>query len=174
MIPTLTTTRLVLRPFTAGDAEPLHRLLGGKDVLRYFPNPDPPPPDRVQKLIVQQLAHWGEHGYGWWAVEQRAKQGLMGWAGLQFLPETQETEVAYLLGNAFWGLGFATEAARASLDYGFGEHKLECVVGIVHPENKASIHVIEKLGMSCSGEHVYFGMQVLRYSISGVVVHRKA
>lgn len=164
-IPTLTTSRLILRPFAEEDIDPLHRILGDRDVLRYFPNTDPPTRDRVQKLISGQLKHWEERGYGWWAIELPSQDDLIGWSGLQFLPETEEVEVAYLLGRAFWGKGLATEAARAGLQYGFEDIGLESIVAIVHPENVASQRVIEKLGMSFVDQSHYFGMDCYRYSI---------
>ena len=71
-IPTLTTPRLTLRPFTEADAEPLHRILNEDGILRYFPRPEPPDLARVQRLIAGQLQHWEEHGLGWWAVELRS------------------------------------------------------------------------------------------------------
>jgi RimJ/RimL family protein N-acetyltransferase len=164
-IPTITTPRLILRAFTAEDTDPLHRILGDGDVLRYFPNPNPPSRDKVQKMICDQLKHWAERGYGWWAVEPRTKQGLLGWSGLQFLPETEEVEVGYLLGKAFWGKGLATEAARTCLQYGFENLEVETIVAIVHPENVASQRVIEKLGMAFVEQARYFGMDCYRYSI---------
>jgi RimJ/RimL family protein N-acetyltransferase len=164
-IPTITTSRLILRAFTKEDVEPLHRILGEEDVLRYFPNPNPPSQDQVGKLISSQLKHWAEHGYGWWAVEPRWENSLIGWSGLQFLPETKEVEVAYLLDKAFWGKGLASEAAQASLQFGFENFELESIVAIVHPENIASQRVIEKLGMSFVDQARYFGMDCYRYSI---------
>ena len=165
-IPTLTTLRLTLRPFTEADIDPLHRLLNGGDVLRYFPNPEPPSRERVQKIITHHLNHWAERGLGWWAVELNAKPGLIGCAGLEFLPETNETEVAYLLGEAWWGQGFATEAARAALQFGFETHKLETIIALVHPENKGSLHVAEKLGMSWVERKSYWGLEMCRYAMT--------
>ena len=141
-------------------------------MLRYFPNTTPPPLDRVQRLVSGQLKHWDEHGYGWWAVSPRAcgdagpvDEPLIGWAGLTYLPETGETEVAYLLGKPFWGRGLATEAARASLRYGFEDLGIGTIVGIVHPDNLASRRVLEKAGLSYLDRAHYFGMDVLRYAI---------
>jgi RimJ/RimL family protein N-acetyltransferase len=164
-IPTVTTVRLILRPFTTEDVEPLHHILGEEGVLRYFPNTNPPSRDRVQKMIAAQLKHWQEHGFGWWAVELRSRHGLIGWSGLQFLPETDEVEVAYLLGKAFWGQGLATEAARASLQFAFQDVGMGTIVGIVHPDNVASQRVLEKLGLSFVDKAPYFGMDCYRYSI---------
>jgi ribosomal-protein-alanine N-acetyltransferase len=164
-IPTITTPRLTLRAFTEADVEPLFQLLAEPDVLRYFPNPGPPARDRVEKLVARQSAHWAEHGYGWWAVDLRADGAFAGWNGLQYLPETGETEIGYLLGKPFWGKGLATEGARAGLRFGFEELGLEKIVAIVHPDNVASRRVIEKLGMSGRERAHYFGMDVYHYAL---------
>ncbi len=164
-IPTLRTQRLLLRPFVEADSERLHGILGEEGILRYFPNPESPPLERVERLVAHQLKHWEEHGLGWWAVEPLGNPELIGWAGLQFLPETGETEVAYLLSRAYWRQGLATEAARASLRFGFEELKLETIIALVHPENRASRGVIEKLAMSFVDQAHYFGMDLYRYSL---------
>jgi ribosomal-protein-alanine N-acetyltransferase len=161
-IPTVTTDRLVLRAFTDEDMEPLHALLGVGDVMRYFPNTSPPSAEAVQRLVSGQLKHWETYGYGWWAVELPGQARLIGWNGLGFLPETGEVEVAYLLGKAFWGKGYATEGARASVRFGFQTIGLESIIAIVHPENSASQRVVEKLGMSFLDRNRYFGMDCYR------------
>ncbi len=164
-IPTLTTARLTLRAFTEADIDPLQRILSEEGILHYFPRTDPPAHDRVERLIAHQLRQWEEHGYGWWAVELRSQNGLIGWNGLQFLPETGETEVGYLLGKPSWGQGLATEGARASLQYGFKHLGLKTIIGITHPENNASQRVLEKLGLSLTGPARYFDMDCFRFAI---------
>jgi len=164
-IPTIETPRLLLRPFCEEDTDALHGIYAEEEVLKYFPRTDPRPRDEVLEQIRGQLAHWEEHGYGWWAVEPRARRELIGWSGLQYLPGTQEVEVAYCLAKPFWGQGLATEAARAGLDFGFEELELESIVAIVHPQNAASIRVIEKLGMTFVDRNRYFDMDCLRYAI---------
>ena len=70
-VPVATTPRLILRAFSQEDIDPLHRILSQEGVLRYFPKTDPPPRDRVEKMVLGQLKHWEEHGYGLWAVALR-------------------------------------------------------------------------------------------------------
>ena len=74
-IPTVTTDRLVLRAFTDEDVEPLYALLGVGNVMRYFPNASPPPPEAVQRLVSGQLEHWEKHGYGCVAVVGATPRG---------------------------------------------------------------------------------------------------
>jgi RimJ/RimL family protein N-acetyltransferase len=174
----LTTARLLLRPFTSADVDPLYRIMEQRDVLRYFPSPIPPPYERVERLVQEQLEHWQEHGYGWWALEERRPGNasrragsvrragtFIGWAGLQYLPETDETEVGYLLGTAYWGRGLATEAARESVRFGFEDLDLPEIVGIVHPDHVASQRVLEKAGLSRVERAVYFNMDCYRYAV---------
>ncbi|MCJ7551965.1 MAG: GNAT family N-acetyltransferase [Anaerolineae bacterium] len=161
----LVTPRLILRPFDPSDAKPLHSILNQEKILQYFPGPSSPSLDRVEALIQRQLAHWETHGFGWWAVQPRDHPELVGWNGLQYLPETDEVEIGYLLSRPFWGRGLATEGARAGMHFGFETLGLQTIIGIVHPENTASAHVLEKLGMRCTGEAVYFEMDVLRYEV---------
>jgi ribosomal-protein-alanine N-acetyltransferase len=92
-----------------------------------------------------------------------ASTATAGWCGLQFLPETAEVEVAYLLGPSHWGRGLATEAAKASLEYGFEQVALDQIVALVHPDNRASQRVIEKLEMPFVNVAEYFGITVRRY-----------
>jgi ribosomal-protein-alanine N-acetyltransferase len=174
-IPTRKTERLTLRSFTRTDANPLHRIMGQPDMMRYFPNSTPPELDRVKRLVNFQLDHWEQYGYGWWAierleeieeVEEKDNGRFIGWAGLQFLPDTDEVEVAYMLDRDYWGRGLATEAANEALRYGFEQLRVDEIVGIVHSENAASIRVIEKLGMAFDVRKPYFGMDCFRYVLT--------
>jgi ribosomal-protein-alanine N-acetyltransferase len=106
------------------------------------------------------LAHWTERGYGWWAVELKKSGELIGWCGLNHLPDTDEIEVLYLIGEDHWGKGLATEAAFSTVEYAFEVAGLETLVGIVHPENIASRRVLEKIGMTYKGRAKYFGIEV--------------
>ena len=124
-IPTIKTERLNLRPFRLQDAEPLRQILSVPGVLEYFPSSDPPDLERVQKLVQKQIDHWREHDFGWWAVETIEEGELIGWSGLQYLPETDEIEIGYLLSKPYWGEGIATESAIAGLDFGFNSLEIE-------------------------------------------------
>ena len=168
-IPTIHTQRLTLRPFTLADIQPLHRILSEPDILGYFPPTDPPDVERVRKIIQHQIDHWEEHNLGWWAVVPKEGAELIGWNGLQFLTETGETEVAYLLSKPYWGQGYATEAARAAIKYGFETLNLGQIIGLTHPENKASQNVLKKCGMGYTGRKEYFGMQLLHFSLLNTI-----
>ena len=93
MIPTLTTDRLVLRPFSPDHATALHHIMQNPAVLQYFPSTNTPSLEQVGKLVASQIEHWEQHNLGWWALELRSDSTFIGWCGLQYLPETDEIEM---------------------------------------------------------------------------------
>ena len=95
----------------------------------------------------------------------RESQALIGWCGLQFLPEFVKTKVAHLLGKPYWGAGLGTEAARAAVQFGFEALELESILAIVHVDNAASRRVIEKLGMALIEQTHLWGMECYRYQV---------
>ena len=162
-IPMIQTERLNLRAFTPADGDAWYAILSGEDVLRYFPGSPKPTREQAGRMIERMLAHWGEHGYGLWAMEMRENGQLIGRVGLQLITETDEVEVDFILDRAFWGRGLATEAGRASLAYGYDVLNVDTIVGIVHPENLASQRVLQKIGLTFVEATTYFGMAVQRY-----------
>ena len=97
-------------------------------------------------------------GLGVWASVERESGRLAGTLILKPLVEGPEIEVGYHLARWAWGRGFATEGARALLRYGFETVGLDRIVAVVHPDNGASLRVIERLGMNPRGTiHVYEG-----------------
>lgn len=154
-----------MRAFSSADALPLHRILNDAEVTRYMPFDAPLTLNKVQKFVDHHVRLWQKYGYGWWTLETLMENEFIGWCGLEYLPETNETEVGYLLHKESWGRGMATLAAKKSLEYGFTVAKLNRIVGLVHPENAGSIRVLEKIGMHRLDEIDLWGMHFLRYQI---------
>lgn len=165
-IPSIETPRLLLRPWTLEDAEAWFAILQEPDILRFFPNPGPPPRFKADAYIKHHLDHWRRYGYGHWAVVTPKDGRLIGWNGLEYLSELDEVEVAYLLSKRVWGRGYATEAAGAAVRFGFETAALPAVIGLVHPENAASIRVLEKCGLKYADRITLWGMGMSRYRIT--------
>jgi len=161
--PSIQTPHLTLCRLQPADAVVLHRIYHSEGVLRYFPYPTPPPLEKVQRLIAAHQAHWEKYGYGNWGILPVGEKEIVGWAGLQFLPELNETEVGYLLDRPFWGKGYATEAALASLNFGFERFDLDHIIALVHPDNLASRRVIEKCGMIYVETLSLWGIELMRH-----------
>ena len=90
----------------------------------------------------------------------------MGEAGLQYLEAGPDVELGYTLARAAWGRGYATEAARAVLHWGFAGLRLHRIVAVADPANTASLHVLEKLGMARRGLRECYGAVMAEHALS--------
>jgi RimJ/RimL family protein N-acetyltransferase len=143
----LETPRLLMRKFTAQDADALEVFLGDPGVMEYYPAAL----DRkgVQDWIERNLGRYARDGHGLWAMVVKDSHELIGDCGctLQEVEGRYEVEVGYHVRRDLWGRGYATEAARACIEYGFRELGAQRVISMIRPENVRSIRVAEKNGM---------------------------
>jgi ribosomal-protein-alanine N-acetyltransferase len=150
--PTLHTARLRLRPFTSADADVLFALHSNADVLRYWDSPPWSEPARAERFIAacQQMA---EDGSGARLAMDRVSDGVfIGWCSLsRWNPDYRSAAMGYCLDDAAWGHGYATEAARAVLQWAFDALDLNRVQAETDTRNGASAHVLEKLGFLREG-----------------------
>jgi ribosomal-protein-alanine N-acetyltransferase len=165
--PPLVTERLMLRRFTAVDLESLLAVFGDAEVMRYV-GAERRPLDRdgVAGLLAAAEAHWSAHGFGLLAIVDRESGRLVGEAGLQVLEDGPDVEVGYTLARAVWGRGYATEAARAVLRWGFAGLRRHRLVAVADPANQASLHVLDKLGMARLGMRDCYGAHMVEYAQS--------
>lgn len=162
--PNIETVRLRLRMFRPDDLDNLAALLADPDVMRYVEDGHPKDRTVAEKALNSIIAHWGRHGFGRWAVEEKASGSFIGFGGLRSLFGT--AEVVYHLAPKHWGKGFATEMAHSALAFGFNERGFERIVAIAKPGNAASIHVMEKLGMKFQQRTNYYGIDVVEYAVT--------
>jgi RimJ/RimL family protein N-acetyltransferase len=164
-IPVLQTERLTLRAFADADVEPLYRLMQDPDVMRYVGDRRVPTLPETWRAVAGWLGHWTLRGYGLWAVEERESGEVIGRAGIINPEGWPGAEVGYLLGRAWWGRGYATEAASTAMDWGFTTIGFNRLLSLIDPDNAASIRVAERLGETLAGEADVFGYRVLVYGI---------
>ena len=165
-IPTLETERLTLRPFREADATALHELSQDPDVMRYVGDRRMPTLQEVWRAIAGWLGHWALRGYGQWAIEERTSGRFIGRAGIINPVDWPGAEVGYLLGRAWWGHGYATEAAQAAMNWGFEQVGFADLLSLIDPANHASIAVATRLGESLRGEIELWDHRVLVYGIN--------
>ncbi len=164
IFPIIETARLRLRMFCAQDLDSLAAMLADPAVMRYVEDGQPKDRDVAEKALNSIITHWEKHGFGRWAVEEKQTEKFIGFGGLRSLFGTPE--VVYHMAPAYWGKGYGTELGRAALDFGFNQHSFERVVAIAKPDNAASIHVMEKLGMRFQQRTNYYGIEVVEYAIT--------
>jgi len=122
--------------------------------------------DENRAKLERQIAHFEEHGFGMCTVELLDSGEAIGAAGLQHLEGGPEVEVGYRFLKTNWGNGYATESARASLDYGFDELGLDRIVAVALESNVASRRVLEKCGLSEIGLVQAYGLEHVKYEIA--------
>lgn len=147
---TLTTERLILRPWRDADLAPFAALNADRRVMEYFPAPlNRAVSDALARRIGGLLDHFG---FGLWAVEVPGEVAFAGFVGLNPVPEdlpfTPAMEVGWRLAAEHWGRGYATEGARVALDFAFDRLELAEVVSFTVPGNRRSIAVMERLGLA--------------------------
>lgn len=147
--PRLVTDRLILRGWEDGDREPFAALNADPAVMENFPATLSR--DESDAMIDKANRLWAEIGLCWFAV-QRKDGPFIGFTGLhrqvfraRFTPAV---EIGWRLARAAWGQGFASEAARAAIDWGFEERGLDEIVSFTVPANRRSVAVMERLGMT--------------------------
>jgi RimJ/RimL family protein N-acetyltransferase len=165
-IPTIETERLRLRAFREDDTEPLFALLSDPDVVRYIGDRKIPTRQECWRGIAGWLGHWALRGYGLWAVDERASGELIGRIGLINPVDWPGPEIAYTLGKAWWGRGYATEGARAAMDWAFTHRDFDELISLIDPANSGSIAVAARLGERLKSETDLWGNRVLIYAIS--------
>jgi [ribosomal protein S5]-alanine N-acetyltransferase len=145
----LETERLRLREFTLADADALERVLGDSTAMEFYPAAF----DRagVEAWIVRNQRRYREEGSGLWAVVLKASGEVIGDCGCvrQEVEGRTELEIGYHVRRDLWGNGYATEAARACLDYAFTRLGAAKTISMIRPENLRSRRVAEKTGLTC-------------------------
>lgn len=158
----LETERLLLRTWMDDDAEPAARIYGDVEVMQFIP---------VGVMGVEKIApmlrRWNdEHereSFGLWAAVEKSTGAIVGESGLHRIPETGEVEIAWLFERTAWGKGFATEAARAVLEYGFAAAKLQRIICLIDRENARSVAVANRLHFWYDRIGRYYHRDLLKY-----------
>jgi len=161
----LETDRLILRMWREEtDFETFAEMCADPEVMRYLGGK---PLDRLEawRNFAFHVGHWQMRGYGHFAVEEKASGNFMGRIGFLNPVGWPAFEIGWTLARKYWGKGFATEGARRALDYAFKELDKPHVISLIHPDNKGSIHVAERLGEKVEGRAELFGNELLVYGI---------
>lgn len=165
-IPTLTTERLRLRPLRKSDLDDYAALNADPEVLRYMTGgTEPWDRGRASRNLAFLLGHWQIWGAGTWAVEHKETGAFLGIIGFSSPEGWPGFELAWTLVRSAWGKGYATEGARAAMDYAFTVWRRDHILSLIHPENRASIRVAERIGERLEGRIDHLGREMLCYGI---------
>lgn len=161
----LETPRLILRPFESNDVEAAFGWFGDPLVMRFTATG----PDKSLKETQIRLARYQEHdaahGFSKWMVLDRVSGSPIGDAGLIDLKECGWIDLGYRFAQPHWGKGLATEAASAWIRTAFDEFHFGQINAFVHPENIASIRVLQKLNFQTVRRDIIMGMDAILFAL---------
>lgn len=157
------TERLLLRPMELGDLDEFVALHADPEVTEFIR-----PLDRAaaEQRLRRDEVEWRERGHGLLAMLDRESDAFLGRCGLKHWPQFGETELGWALRRDAWGHGYATEAARACLEWGFAELDVPYLTAMVNPDNIRSIRVTERLSMAPMRDDVLLGDPVVVYGLN--------
>jgi RimJ/RimL family protein N-acetyltransferase len=162
------TERLVLRRWRADDIDPIAAILLDPAVARWLG--DGPSREDVERAIERYERSWEARGFGRFAVEERATGALVGRVGIMradaWTATPEKEELGWAIAPVRWGLGYASEAARASIHDGFARLGLRRILAFTLAENVASRRVMERCGMTERGTATWAGLPHVWYDVT--------
>jgi RimJ/RimL family protein N-acetyltransferase len=169
-IPEIETARLRLRRYTLDDLDAVSAMFRDPDVMRYLGTGEAITKEASKPHLINLIErYWEEHRFGRWALIHKDRGELIGHCGFRMLKE--KAELVYLLAKPYWGMGLATEAAKACLRYAFEELQLEQIIAATRGENVASRRVLERIGMTLEDDLGLYDVDCVYYSISRNCYH---
>ena len=149
----LKTRRLVFRELALQDVDALCRILADRETMKYYPRPYTK--EETKAWIEKSLKSYEENGYGLWAIDLKTNGLFIGQCGIsnQNIDGITVPEIGYHIDKNHWNNGYATEAASACLEYGFGKLGLDEIFIHTYIRNLPSIRIAEKIGMTKRKEY---------------------
>ena len=162
--PVLTTERLLLRMLEEPDFEQYAAIHTDAEVTRFTTRTHL---DRMEswRHLAMITGHWHLRGFGMWGVFERDGGALVGRVGFYQPDGWPDFELGWTMGRAFWGKGYAPEAARACVDYAFDVMDRDHLISLIDPANVASIRVAEKIGETLQRDVQIGAHRLLVYGI---------
>ena len=154
------TERLILRPLELSDAKAMFAMDNNPNVHKYLWQNPTQTIEETKNIIEYVQKQYAENNIGRFATILKETGEFIGWTGIKFVTEQPENgninfyDYGYRLDEKFWNKGYASEATKAWLDYGFNEMKIEKMNAYTHAENGASNHILEKHGMQFMEEYL--------------------
>jgi RimJ/RimL family protein N-acetyltransferase len=166
------TSRLILRSFTLDDIEAAYAMNLDQEVSKYTGDGGVVSKEEIERRIKEDvLGDYQKHGYGRMAVGINGGPDFIGFCGLKYLEDMRKVDLGYRFMSDYWGKGYATESCNAVLRMGFDQLKLNEIIAMVLPKNKASIRVLEKLNFDFSHSFEEDDMLIDLYKLDKANAH---
>jgi len=161
----LETPRLILRRWRPDDVDEAAKIFAKPEVMDGNIPGGTWTAKQTARILERMRELDKEMGFGFYPVILRETGALLGHCGLGPLERSGEIEVAYILDSPQWKKGYASEAARAVVQYGFENAGLDRIVAVAFPHNERSFGVMRRIGMGLVGPASHFGSTVIKYEI---------
>lgn len=169
------TKHLIVKPTSLDNFENVYSLYSDPEIMRYVGR-GVKTAQETRESIEKMIQHQEKHGFSSGDIYEKETGLFVGRGGLIYLElndNQPEIEVGYILLKKFWQKGYATELAKAFLEWGFKHLSVKKLVAVIHPENEASRRVLEKAGMYYVGRTHCWGIEVAKYEIYSSVIDYK-
>ncbi|WP_298511463.1 GNAT family N-acetyltransferase [uncultured Kordia sp.] len=163
----LETERTYLRELSIADAESFYNLNLDKEVIRYTGDVVFESINHAKKFL-ENYDQYQKYGVGRWAVIHKETNDFLGWCGLKYSSSSDEYDIGFRFFRKYWNLGYATETAKACIEYGFHTMQVKSIVGRAMKANIASIKVLEKIGLSYKCDFDFDGSAGVIYTITAI------
>lgn len=150
----LETNRLILREFDGQDAKALYLLNLDPDVIKFTGDKAFNDIEEAS-VFIKNYRQYQEYGFGRWAAINKETNEFIGWCGLKYSKELKEHDLGFRFFKRNWNKGYATEAAKACIKFGFNTFKIKQILGRAMKENQSSIKVLIKSGMQFSHNYEF-------------------
>jgi RimJ/RimL family protein N-acetyltransferase/predicted nucleotidyltransferase len=157
------TERLLMRPLGTGDLEDYLELQGQPVAVEFL---GPTSLQLARERLERCQRNWHERGHDLMAMIERSTGRFVGRTGLGYWPQFNETEVGWVLHRAAWGRGYATEAARAVVNWGFRTFPLPYITAMIRPDNGRSLAVARRLGLTAIRDDSVHGIPVIVHAVA--------
>jgi RimJ/RimL family protein N-acetyltransferase len=163
-VPRIATARLVLREFRHTDFDGFAANLADPEATRFLSGPS----DRrtASRIFSAGAGGWILHGMGWWSVESQATGEVVGSVGVFVRETSPDVEIGWSIYPRFWGQGYATESAKAALQYAIDTHGARRVIAHIEKANVPSLSVSRKLGMKYEKDVPFFDITLGCYALT--------
>lgn len=159
--------RLIIRPRNLNDLDACLSMDRDEEVTKYIPGPWANP-EKHREFVLDRMKAVYPDGLGYWSLfSKKNPNTFLGWVLLLPYPHFgDEVEIGWRLNKAYWGSGYATEAAKVILHHALTLDSVKTIVADIHQDNIASIKVAEKIGLLYSGERTLDSLKLKSYQIS--------
>lgn len=160
------TERLIFKQMSLEFTESLFHVFGDPEVMKYWYGGADKDMEQTKRRVNYLEEHWQVFGFGDWAIFSKCGSKVIGFGGLHYIKDVAEVNIGYAFSQSVWRQGFAYEACKEIMKYGFNLLKLEQIIAVIWPVNLASINLVKKCGFKYWKDITWKGSERVVYSVN--------